>query len=223
MNQQERQQAAADFDGRLRRGDGLRLVNSLADGLNVLSNSFYIRIHSDVESVLGTDSMMLPVRFEQVEVITKAELEIYQIVESAVHVLENCYISAADEWYLWWLARLRLGDRVALPLVANRIEDYMAKSSDDRRRSFSRILERTLPEARKAHLIVYRLFPWAVKIATAVAFADAARAQEARKQQAILLPHLCDCHDCHGALLDNGERCPQCGNPFWNFDWLTAD
>jgi rRNA maturation endonuclease Nob1 len=46
---------------------------------------------------------------------------------------------------------------------------------------------------------------------------------EARKKQIDLLPHISDCHACRGNPLENGERCQQCGNPMWKFDWLVAE
>jgi hypothetical protein len=58
---------------------------------------------------------------------------------------------------------------------------------------------------------------------TAVAFGDTALAQELRKRQIRLLPSILDCHDCRGSVLDNNEKCPQCGNPFWFCNWLTAE
>ena len=49
------------------------------------------------------------------------------------------------------------------------------------------------------------------------------RALEARKRQQSILPGIGDCGACRGNVLDNGERCAQCGNPIWKYDWLTAE
>jgi hypothetical protein len=87
---------------------------------------------------------------------------------------------------------------------------------------FSSALERALPEARKAPLVIYRLYPRAVRIATAIAFGDALRAQEIRSEQISFLPIIADCHHCHGAPLENGESCVDCGNPLWKIKWLNT-
>ena len=50
---------------------------------------------------------------------------------------------------------------------------YDQPSDGLRRRRFPSLLEQALPEARKAPLIIYRLFPRAVRIVTALAFGNA--------------------------------------------------
>ena len=57
----------------------------------------------------------------------------------------------------------------------------------------------------------------------AIAFGDHVTAQDARRQQKLLLSSIGDCNECHGRLMENGEKCVQCGNPFWKYAWLTAD
>jgi len=54
-----------------------------------------------------------------------------------------------------------------------------------------------------------------------LAFGDCPRAIEVRQHQATYLPAIHDCHQCHGKLLENGETCPECGNPLWLFEWLS--
>jgi hypothetical protein len=227
MSQEERAQrraaAAAQLDERAARGDGTRVVNSLADGLNVVRDLFFTRVHAEVANRYGTDSMLSPVSAMKSEATTKSEIDVYQVVESAATVGGFGYVDAPDEWRREWLARLRLGEAAATLAVVQRIDYYASRPPDERRRAFSLVLERALPEARRAPLIVYRLLPLAVSIATCLAFDDARRAQEVRKQQVALLPGIADCRECHGNLFDNGEKCPQCGNPFWKYEWLTAD
>jgi hypothetical protein len=84
-------------------------------------------------------------------------------------------------------------------------------------------LERTLREAARAPLIIYRLLPWAIRIVTATAFSDHETASEARHQQRTLLPNIAGCGVCRGEILPIGEKCEQCDNPFWNYRWLTSD
>jgi hypothetical protein len=218
---QSRAAAAAEFDAHEHRGDGARVASSLYDGLNTLRNLFYTRVYAEVVNVLGTDSILLPVSAAQTEARAKAEIDLYLVAESAVEAVEAKYVGAAEDWYLHWLARLRLGE--AAESARTRLTQFAAKSGDERRRSFSVVLERTLPEASRAPLIVYRLLPLAAAIVTATAFGDQNRAADARKRQRMLLPGIGDCNQCRGSLLDNGEKCQQCGNPFWKYQWLTAE
>ena len=122
-----------------------------------------------------------------------------------------------------WLGRLRLGDAVASPAVAQRLTSYRGKSPDDRRRVFSNQLQRVQPEAVRAPLVMFRLLPLAISIVTSLAYGDHPRAEETRKRQVAWLASIADCHACHGRLMDIGEECPQCGNPIWKYNWLTAD
>ena len=82
-------------------------------------------------------------------------------------------------------------------------------------------LLKELPRARHIRLVLFRLYPLAVRIVTDVAFGDHFRANELRNQQLALLPAIADCHECHGKTLDNGEKCRTCGNPVWLYEWLT--
>jgi hypothetical protein len=217
-----RTEAAEAFNLHLSRADGAAVAASLADGLDVVCDSFLTRVQFDVERIIGRDSMLMPVSAIQTEERTRREIELYTLVESAVEVRQNAYLAAQDDWYLRWLGRMRLGDDLDLPGAQQRLASYLPKVPDERRRGFSEVLERTMPEARRAPLIVYRLLPLAVSIATNVAFSDQARAAESRKRQNLLLPAISDCQQCHGHLLENGDRCAECGNPFWKYDWLTA-
>src|SRR5688572_5049336 len=153
---QRRAEAAAAFDQHENRGDGARVAGSLADGLNLLCDFFYTRIHGDVEKVFGMDSMLVPVSPLKSEENTKREIDLYQIVESAEEVRVHGYSGSDDDWYLNWLARLRLGDLEATPAVRQRFEQYFNKPHQERRRAFGIVLQRTLPEANQAPLIVHR-------------------------------------------------------------------
>ena len=87
--------------------------------------------------------------------------------------------------------------------------------------AFSNILAAALPEALRAPLILLKLMPLAVQVATAQAFGKSADATQWRREQSNILPAIADCHQCHGELLESGEQCETCGNPIWTFEWLT--
>lgn len=227
MSQEERLQrraeAAAEFDAQLQRGDGTRVANSLADGLSLLCDLCYHRVHYDVERAFGMDSMLLPVSLSKSEAKAKLEIGLFQVVQSSVVVHDRGYVAGNQEWYLTWLARLRLGDDTEAPSISQQLARYAAQNENDRRLSFSQNLERAFPEASRAPLIVYRLLPLAVAVVTAVAFGDHDGASELRTRQQLLLPGIVDCQTCRGTVMENGEKCQQCGNPFWKYNWLTAD
>jgi hypothetical protein len=176
-----------------------------------------------VEKKFGVDSMLMPTSLIASEEKTHEQIEIYEIAESAAFVGDRHYTKSDTDWYLKWLARLLLGPAANDLAVTQRIGQYLARSPDERRRAFSHIVERTLPETMRAPSIVYRLLPPAVAIVTAIAFGDHPRAVEVRREQVGLLPSIADCHECHGRLLEIGETCALCGNPFWKFNWLTAE
>jgi hypothetical protein len=58
-------------------------------------------------------------------------------------------------------------------------------------------------------------------VATALAFNDLRRARTLRAQQIHFLPAIDECHQCQGNVLENGESCVACGNPLWDYEWLT--
>jgi hypothetical protein len=218
-----RAEAAAAIDRHEHRSDGARVAQALGDGLKLLRDLFFSRVHGDVELAFGVDSMLAPIAQMRTEDAAKTEIDLYQIAEAASHAREQRYVSADEKWCLEWLGRLRLGAVLDSPELAQRLSRYASKGPDDRRRAFSVMLERTLPDARRAPLILYRLLPLAVAVATDLAFNSHAGAAEMRRRQITLLPGIRDCHNCHGAVLDVGEKCQQCGNPMWKHDWLTAD
>lgn len=212
--------AAALFDEHERRSDGSGITDSIACGLDTLRSQLFERAQRDVEEKIGMDSMLLPVSPIKTEMDTNREIEVYQVAQSTDEMREQKYL-ADVEWYTQWLGTMRLGDSLHDPHVQDRLTEYLAQSSDQRRLEFSDVLVQTFPEARHIPLILYRLFPIAVRIATAIAFGDHARTRVLRDQQRSLLPGIADCQKCHGTVLDNGEQCPTCGNPVWGYTWLT--
>jgi hypothetical protein len=202
------------------RPDAERIVRGLADGLTLLRELFYHRIHQDVERSLGKDSLLMPVSEAKALRLVSEETELYQTAESAA-AAERGYVSEANRWYLKWLARLRLGERAANPDLDARLSHYEAAATDDRRLAFADALNRVFPESRQAPLVLFRLFPLAVQIVTAQAFDDRATAEQLRQQQVAILPAIVDCRQCHGRLLDPAARCDVCGNPLWKYEYLT--
>jgi len=105
---------------------------------------------------------------------------------------------------------------------AARVAQYRSKSADDRRLALTDVLLQVLPESRRAPLVLFRLMPLAVHIATALAFGDHATAAEVRARQIACLPSIRDCHRCRGEVADNGDLCEVCGSPLWRYEWLTV-
>jgi len=204
------------------RHDGEHVSGSLNGGLAILRDSLYGRVHRDVEIELGKDTMIMPVSEMKTEASTKTEIDLYQIAESAAAVGEHGYVRTDARWYLQWLTRLRLGEAATEANTAARLDDYMSRTPDDRRLAFTDVLATVLAESTRAPLVLFRLFPLSVEIATALAFGDHAAAQDARNRQTFLLPEIGYCNECHGKVLENGEQCPGCGNPLWKYEWLTA-
>ena len=217
-----RVEAAEAFNRHENRGDAARVTAVLADGLSVLCNTLYRRVHYDVQRIIGMDSMLAPVSEERSEKTTKVEIELYQIAVSAAAVRQREYVATDDDWYLQWLTRLRLGEARAGSKAAERLAYYLSKTSRERRLAFTDVLANVLAESRKAPLVLFRLVPPAVEIVTALAFGDRTGAAEARNRQMDYLPPIRDCRECRGGLLAGGEQCEQCGNPLWKFDWLMS-
>ena len=126
------------------------------------------------------------------------------------------------DWFLDWLFRLRLGEEHER-LFKQRVKSYRSPTAEDRRLKFLAELQRAIPESVQTPLVLFRLFPRAVRIVAAIAFDDPLRAQELRLEQCRFLPAVRDCCECHGRVLDNEENCRVCGNPVWEFQWLQAD
>ena len=201
--------------------NGQRLVTSLDSGLSVLRDLFYGRMHFDVEQMVGTDSMLIPLSEAKTQRATKVQIEIYQVVESTELVEQQGYVRSS-EWYLDWLTRFRLGETAAKERVVSAIQTLRGMKPDGRRLAFTDVLMRVLPESRQAPLVLFQLVPLARPNAPAPALEAAATATELRRQQTAILPAIADCPECHGAVLDNGQLCDTCSNPMWTYQWLTA-
>jgi hypothetical protein len=217
-----RAQASEEFNRHENRQDGAQVTASLRGGLIILRDTLYTRVHDDVERRVGVDSMLAPISEEKTQRVARLEIELYEIAVSAATVGARGHVSTKDDWYLQWLAKLRLGAVHADGRVSNRLAYYLSKSLDERRLAFSNVLAAALPESRRAPLVLFRLLQPAIEIVQAIAFEDDSLANAARQEQIDALPAIRDCHHCQGRLLDNGEQCPACGNPLWKFEWLTA-
>jgi len=214
--------AARELNRQGRRKDGARVVRGLTEGLDAFRDAFYLRIHRDVQQTVGFDSMLMPVSELKAEQQTEEAIEIYQTAEAATAAVRHGYVARPGDWFLRWLARLRLDERAAAPEVAQRLRDYFGLSAEKRALALTNTLAAVLPEAMKAPLVLFRLAPLAVESVAALAFNDAATAGALRREQLALLPPIGHCQDCHGEVLPLGEQCQVCGNPLWKHKWLTA-
>jgi hypothetical protein len=217
-----RAEAGAEFNQFAQRRDGLRLATSLGDGLATLRDLLYQRLHEDVERLVGKDTMLMPVSEVKTRVASKLEIEIHQIAESTITVRERAYLHGEIAAYWQWLRRFQQGPAPADERPAGWFDLYLCKRDDERRLVFTDVLAKVLPESRRAPLVLFRLWPYSIRIVTALAFGDSVAAARARVHQVLQLPAIGDCRACHGELLDNGEQCPICGNPFWKSEWLMA-
>lgn len=217
-----REIAIAEFAEKEQRSDAKVVVSSLETGLTNLRKLLFERVHDDVERRFGMDSMLMPASEKRMRVKTHVEIEIYQVAIAAIHAQQCAYISQPKPWFLNWLTSLRLGEAKDSSQVQSRLSQYLTMDKAERRLAFTDALVRALPEAGRAPLVLYRLFPLAIKIVTSVAFGDVIVAAEQRNQQLAFLPPIGDCSHCKGQPLDNGEICRMCGNPVWRYDWLTA-
>ncbi len=222
--QDRRDHAQAELSQHVSAVNSSDTAGNLLNGLTTLRKLLLTRLHCDVEAEFGVDSALAPATAaEAVREMRHAaeEIEAYSLVLVIAEVARSGYAKGDLEWFRDWLLRLRCGDDVDSSLVA-RLQQYDQLNDAQRRRMFSSFLEQALPEATKAPLIIYRLFPRAVRIVTALAFGDALRAREIRGEQISFLPVIGDCHHCHGLPLENGETCVECGNPLWKIRWLNA-
>ena len=217
-----RVEAAEEFNQHEGRSDGVEVAGSLAGGMTILRDALYKRLYEDVQRAVGADSTLAPLSEEKSERLAKIEIELYQIAVSAAAAGDFDYVAPADPWYWQWLTRLRLGLLQPDAKIGVRVEHYLSKTRDQRRLTFLNVMSRVVSESRRAPLVLFRLMPLAVEIVTSLAFGDSPQATQLRHRQAVLLPAIVDCHHCRGKLLDNGEQCPECGNPLWKFDWLSS-
>ena len=212
--------AAEEFDLQQRRDDGQQFTESLCGGLTLVRDTFFDRVHADVEVSMGKDSILLPISEEKTERTTKMEIEAYLVAVSAAAADDRAYIADAD-WYRDWLSRLRLETWDPDGRAARQVMYYAGKSATDQRLAFSNVLATVLPESARATLILLRLLPLAAQVTTALAFGQSDDALRWRREQREILPSIGDCYDCRGRALKTVEHCATCGNPLWNFQWLT--
>lgn len=216
-------EAAEEFSRHMHRDDGERVASSLSDGLILLRDLLYCRLHDDVERIVGMDSMLTPVSESKTRRVAKAEITAYQIAESNVAAGNLGRIGRDDDWYWRWLARLGFGESQVSAKVVERITSYLSKTPHERQLAFSNVMARAVPESRRAPLILFDLLPLAIQIVTAVALGDQTSALELRQRQLARQPAIGDCRLCHGQVRGNGELCTGCGNPLWKHEWLVAE
>ncbi len=216
------EKAAEAINRHENRRDGTMVVASLHAGLVVLRNLLYLRVHQDVQRLVGRDSMLIPTSEFKSELAAKRESDLYQIAESAAVVAEYGYLPANGKWYTRWLATLQLDDAATDAELLKRIDEYTAQPADQRRLAFTDALVSVLPGSQRAPLVLFQLLPISIWIATALAFNDSETAMELRTRQRRHLPAIDDCQSCHGRVLENGEQCAGCGNPLWRSEWLTS-
>lgn len=211
-----------EFNRHEGRQDGVRVVAALASGLTILRDLFVERSHADVERLVGKDSTLIPLSVLKAQRQMHFEVSLYETVESAWAARQFGCTRSQDDWYLHWLANLRLGATWSDELTLRRLHEYFDQTPDARRLALMDALLAILRESSRVPLVLYRLFPLAIHLATALAFGDFERAKEIRRQQGICLPAISDCHHCRGGVFENGEVCRWCGNPLWTYEWLNV-
>jgi len=166
--------------------------------------------------------MLMPTSEMKSRLATRTEIGLYQVAESAMVVRQRGYLPGGSDWYVPWLAGLRLGESPLDPVHRRRVEAYLAKKDKARRLALTDVLVSVLPESRRAPLVLFLLFPLAVQIATAKAFGDDAGAARLRGMQVDLLPIISACRECEGEVLEPGRTCRSCSNPLWKTELLNA-
>ncbi len=202
------------------RSDAPQIVARLDDGLALLRNLLYTRLQADVEQDFGRDSMLMPLSHAVTEHNVKGEIEAFMVAEVMDELVESADLPRPAE-NRQWLLELRLASRQDRPALEARADHYLLLKSRDRQLEFSDMLEELVREARLVPLVLYQLFPLAVRAAAALAFGDHLRGGEIRSRQASLLPAITDCRNCHGRLMEVDETCRECGNPIWTIRWMT--
>jgi len=211
-----------EFDLQTHGDAGERVAGSLNRGLALLRDALFARLHYDFEKIVGKDSMLMPLSVLRTRQASYVEITLFQIAESCEAAKSGRFLDLDANWYLHWLARLRLGEARIEENQLARLTAYASQPPRERQLAFTNVLARVLPESRQAPLILFGLVPLAVRIATATALGDSTGASEMRQRQRELHPAIADCRSCHGRVLENGEQCSMCGNPLWKHDWLVA-
>lgn len=224
LQTERRKRAVAELQAKAPQIDSSVVVHSIMVGLTHLRNLLVARAHDDVEQHYGSDSLLGTslTEIERRAQRAKAEVEAYSCVVIHDQVSRGGYLENADEWFLDWIFRLRLGSGYK-PVFDKRVSYYHTQDIEERRLRFMSVLQRSIPESARAPLVLFRLYPRSVRIVAAVAFGDLLGARKIRSEQISLLPAISDCHECHGRLLDFDETCRCCGNPLWNYTWLLSD
>ncbi len=211
--------AAVDFNQHEGRSDGNVIAGQLIRNLATLRESLLRRVLAP-EKVIPLDSMMLPVSKLKAQQHASEELDAFMIAESTHAAQTLKLVKKPESWYAGWLSAIRRDSWNPLRDVPGRVAAYLTQSSDERRLHFSNQLVEVVPEARQAPLVLFRLLPTAIHVATALAFGDTKGAEKFRAEQIKILPSITYCQQCHGRLLADGAECPHCGNPLWNRQWL---
>lgn len=222
--QRRNEAAAAELQEYCPEQEPQQIVDSLMAGMTQLQNLLMVRAHDDVQREFGTDSTtdMSLSRMETKARHAKFEIDAYACIVIDDEVTLSGYVDAPGKWFLNWLFRLRLGAGHE-SAFEQRVEHYRSENIEERRLKFVTKLQDVMPDSARAPLVLFRLFPRALRILPAVAFCDPLRAKQLRHEQLMLLPAIGDCHRCEGRLLENDESCHYCGNPIWEFNWLLSD
>src|SRR5436190_20814612 len=203
-----------------RRGNAEQIVTRLDDGLTLLRNLLHTRLEADVEQDFGRDSMLMPLSHALTEHNVKGEIEAFMVAEVLEELAQLGDLPRPAENRKWLMA-LRFAGRQDHAALEARADQLVMLESRQRQLEFTDKLEELLPEARLAPLVLYQLFPLAVRGAAALAFGDHLRGGEIRNKQASLLPAITYCRRCHGRLMEVDETCRECGNPIWTIRWMT--
>ena len=224
LQTERRKRAVAELQTHCPQLDSPAVVDRLIVGLTHLRSLLMVRAYDDVQRQYGTDSIFGASLTEMERRVqsAKAEVEAYSCIVVDDQVSLGGYLKNENRWFLDWLFRLRLGSGYK-PVFDKRVSYYESPTVEERRLKFMSALQNAIPESARAPLVLFRLFPRAVRIMATVAFADPSSAQKLRDAQIGLLPAISDCHECHGRLLDYDDICRCCGNPLWNYTWLTSD
>lgn len=203
-----------------RRRDAAQVVARLDDGLTLLRNRLYTRLQADMERDFGRDSMLMPLSHAVTDHQAKGEIEAFAAAEVLEELAQAGDLPRPAE-NRRWLFELRLSARQDRAALEARADHYLLLESRDRQLEFSEKLEEIIHEARLAPLVLYQLFPLALRGVAALALGDHLRGGEIRNAQVSLLPAITYCRRCHGRLMEVDETCQECGNPIWTIRWMT--
>jgi hypothetical protein len=213
---------AQELEQQCGRRDGLQVVKGMQSGLELLNGLLHSRLDEDVKRVFGEDSMLVSASQLRNALRTKTEISLYEVAESAAAIQNFRYWPAGNNACVPWLAKVVLNEPSLNDSHRQKIEGYLSRTARMRRLLFTDVLVKVLPESRRAPLILFLLFPLAVQIAAAMAFGDRTTAERLRASQIEHLSVIASCRECRGRVLENGQSCPQCGNPLWKTDRLTS-